>query len=123
MGEEPLQGKVGELFQFAQKRGGIGIGYPQAPHAGVDLEMDPGLAKELAGGQVERAGLFLREKGGGNVIAYAFALLAGIYPPQEEDRLVDAALAQLDPLGQEGDAEGVHPSPSSSRLMSMKPWP
>ena len=66
------------------------------------------MRKSFAGRLVQRLGLLQGEDDGGEVEADAFAFLAGIDAAQQQDRLVDAAFAQLDPLGQKGDTKGVH---------------
>ena len=71
--------------------------------------MHPRLAKKLARCLVEGTGLLQVENNGGYIVTDTFAFLTGIHPAQKQNRLVYAGLAELDSLGQKGNAKRIYP--------------
>lgn len=78
----------------------------RAPHAGVDLKMDLGLAVKFSGCFIQSLGLLQAENRRGNVKAHAFLFLARINSSEDQDGAIDAAFAQLDPFCQKSNTEG-----------------
>ena len=107
VGYHPLQCNVRQLLQFHEKSRGVSVLNPQTPHTGIDLEVNLCLAEELASGVIQGLGLLQGKDDCGKIVADAFSLLAGIDSAQQQDRLVNAGFAELDPLGQEGYAKCI----------------
>ena len=107
--KHPFQFDVPEPSQFPEKLLGLVVPDAEPPHAGVDLQVEQRLAEQLAGRGIQGPNLLKVEYRRGEVEADTLPLLARIDPPQNQHRPVDAAFAELNPLGEEGHAEGGHP--------------
>ena len=77
-----------------------------AAHAGVDFQMHLDLHTGLHGGGREGAGVFCGKTGGGQLIVGQHRRIGRVGIAQNQNRLCDAAAAQMTAFAQRADREG-----------------